>query len=287
MLRMSKIKVSFKYTLIQTIHFIFKRVLNKKLYRVILYLKDNTSLFQDQFRWLYFKNIFYLNLNLKDWIQNQIYFLGSYEEDELKVMEYYLKSGDNVLDIGANFGLYSFFSSYLVGENGLVISFEPFWLNSNSFIKNLEKNKSKNVNLVKKAVSDNCDGILLKYNDKESNLGMVSSYFENATTEFMVESITIDEYFLRNKLNALRYIKVDVEGGEYKSLLGMKNTLSTFKPILQIELDDEILKKTPYSKIDIYSFLQSIDYGLFTPRINNIKLKINSKNQFFRHNSFN
>ena len=50
---------------------------------------------------------------------------GSFSEPELDVLPFVVSSGDTVLDIGANYGLYSYHLSRTVGKTGRVFAFEP------------------------------------------------------------------------------------------------------------------------------------------------------------------
>lgn len=276
-----------KFYLVEILRFVFQKILLKKLYRSILYIRNHTDLFKNQSRCIHFKKKFYLNLSLQDWIQNRIFFLEYYEDYELKVVEHFLKPNDNFIDIGANFGLYSFYASQIVGKKGNVIAFEPYYLNIDLFNENLKKNKSTNIILVKKAVEASCGEITLKYDENENNLGMVSKYLENYSNQISVESVSIDDYFLAHKLDSIKFIKLDIEGGEFNALLGMKKTLLNFKPILQIEIDDEILNNSGNNRDSIYSILNQIGFEKFHPVLKdyNNKSNMNSKNQYFKHKS--
>ena len=46
-------------------------------------------------------------------------------EPEFNILKKILKKNENVIDIGANIGRYSFELSSIVGKNGTVYSFEP------------------------------------------------------------------------------------------------------------------------------------------------------------------
>jgi hypothetical protein len=61
-----------------------------------------------------------LELDIDDWIQQNLYFLSEYEEKEIRFLEHYLKEGDVFIDLGANIGLYSLVASRLVGRKGKV-----------------------------------------------------------------------------------------------------------------------------------------------------------------------
>jgi len=264
---------------------IFFRIPGTKLFYTRVYNLFKLPVFSFIKKTIVFKNKFKLILNLEDWIQNQIYFLGSYEKFELSILEKSLNKGDTFIDIGANFGLYSLHASSLVGDSGNVIAFEPYCKNYKAFEDNIILNDMKNVTLVKQAIGDCRGQVLLSYNQKDSNLGMVSIFKNEFTDQEIVISDSLDNYLKFNELNSISYIKLDIEGAEYSALLGMKNTLKKYKPIVQIEIDDHILAKTPYRSADIYKFMNDLNYELFIPellRISNIKRNKSSKNHFFR-----
>lgn len=231
-----------------------------------------------------FKKRVYFNLNLNDWIQRQMFFLDEYEDFELKAVEEILEKGDVCIDVGANFGLYSLWCASIVGEKGEVISIEPYEENYKELESNIRLNKLSNIRVVKKAVSDKEAPIKLYYNTEELNLGMVSSYNFNNNNPTTVDAIAIDKSFLIDQIKSLKFIKIDIEGGEYLALKGMINLLKKFKPIVQIEIDDEILKKTPFRRTDIFDFFKNIDYELYMPTLHNNKLvqPDYSKNHYFR-----
>src|SRR5919108_1157830 len=50
---------------------------------------------------------------------------GAWSEPEIELIPAAVHAGDWVLDVGANFGMYSYHLSRAVGTNGLVYAFEP------------------------------------------------------------------------------------------------------------------------------------------------------------------
>ena len=186
---------------------------------------------------------FYLNLRLDDWLQQQIYFLGSYENYELQVLKSKLNQGSIMIDIGANIGLYSFFSASIVGKAGKVISFEPYSLNFNIFKENLALNKFENIILNRFALADKNDVIELFYNSKELNLGMVSAFEKNFEEFETVNCTTLDYYLMDKNLTKIDFIKMDIEGGEYLALLGMNETIKNSDLLFKLKLMKILLRK--------------------------------------------
>src|SRR5687768_15967771 len=72
-----------------------------------------------------YRNTFIMRVQLDDWIPQQIYFLGSYEEKEIRFISKKLRTGDIFIDVGANIGVFTMVSSQIVGERGKVYAFEP------------------------------------------------------------------------------------------------------------------------------------------------------------------
>ncbi|OAQ42233.1 hypothetical protein A5893_03725 [Pedobacter psychrophilus] len=277
-----------KKNIINGLKILFQFSIFKKAFFFIKVLNKNTDLFNNQHQAYLFKNKIHFNLNLYDWIQCQLFFLNRYEDFELNVVEDILEKGDNCIDIGANFGLYSLCCAYIVGNNGKVISFEPYYENYKVLETNLKLNKFTNVQLVKLAVSDKNSILNLYYNGNIQNLGMVSSYNFDESAPIKVFTITIDEFLLINKIESLKFIKIDIEGGEYLALKGMINTLKELKPIIQIEIDDEILANTPYKSSDIHNFFKENNYELYMPQLKKQKKLLRlpySKNYYFKSRS--
>lgn len=66
-----------------------------------------------------------LEVGFRDWTEDSIYFLGTYEEFCTEVVKKHIKKGDVCLDVGANIGWYSTLFQRIVGATGAVHSFEP------------------------------------------------------------------------------------------------------------------------------------------------------------------
>jgi len=112
---------------------------------------------------IYYRENILLNVNLDDWIQQQVYFLGEYEKAETDYLYHVLKPGDTFIDIGANIGLFSLNASKIVGNSGKVYSFEAFKPNYIQFKKHIVQNKIQNIKAENKAVSNDSTPIEIRY----------------------------------------------------------------------------------------------------------------------------
>ena len=203
-------------------------------------------------------NGFKLQLKLDDWIQENIFFLGEYEKAELKVLATHLKPGEVFLDLGANLGVFTLHASKIVGKSGKVISFEPFSTNHNALGEHIKINNLLNVKIEKLAVGSESGSITLYLDESEENLGMVTAnYVENAVVE-KVEVVSIDSYLEAHPIHSVDFIKIDIEGFEYATLLGLENTLKKHQPKILIEILADIVMQGAEEKV--HEFLLKLGY---------------------------
>ena len=76
------------------------------------------------------------------------------KEPELRVIRYLVKTGDSIIDIGANVGVYTKILSELIGPDGHVYSIEPFPSTFEILCYNVRKLRLDNVEPINVAVSD-------------------------------------------------------------------------------------------------------------------------------------
>lgn len=148
---------------------------------------------------------------------------GIYEPLTTEFVKKEIKKGNVVVDIGANIGYYTLIFAKLVGEEGKVFAFEPDPTNFSLLKKNVETNGYKNVVLIQKAVLDKTGKGKLYLN--KYDMGAHTVYdTQNSYQSIDIETIRLDDYF-DNYYGKIDFIKIDIEGGEGKAILGMLNLL--------------------------------------------------------------
>lgn len=225
----------------------------------------------------------YFNLRIDDWIQTNLFFLGTYENAELTCFKKLIKDKTVFFDIGSNIGIYALNASLEMDSNSRIYAFEPFSSNIQSLQKNVENNQIENIQVVQKAVSDSKKTIDLFYNNAENNLGSVSAYNETCTEKETVSTITIDDFVVENHIHQVDFIKMDIEGAEYPALLGMKETISKFHPDFLIEIDPKLLSQTPYSVEQIEQYFFNFDYQKYNIEQDGSLTKATTKRNGFNY----
>jgi FkbM family methyltransferase len=134
-----------------------------------------------------------------------------------------LKPGMNVVDIGANQGLYALLFSQLVGESGTVIAFEPEPDMFDALENNILTNAIRNVQCHQLALGCESGEAMLSrslIHAGDNRLSLVHSKEVSITKP--VRLATLDEIVGELKID---FIKMDVQGWEGHVLRGMKQTL--------------------------------------------------------------
>lgn len=161
-------------------------------------------------------------------------------EPDLKVVRHLVGAGSHVIDIGANFGLYTKFLSELVDVTGRVYSIEPVALTYEILTSNLKRLKLRNVEPFNMAISDDDGTKSMEVplyasggeNFYEARIVKSSSAAPNRAVE--VPSRALDSLF--GHLRNIDFVKCDVEGHELACLRGARMILRKNKPAWLIEV---------------------------------------------------
>jgi FkbM family methyltransferase len=138
-----------------------------------------------------------------------------------------IQPGMRVVDIGGNIGFYSVLLSRFVGERGEVHVFEPDPVN----FKHLKSNTKglKNVVANNSAVAERSGTIRLFHSDKLNVDHQTYDIGENRHS-IEIACVRLDDYFHQNE--RVDFIKIDIQGYEYQTLLGMRETIRRSKPLV-------------------------------------------------------
>ncbi len=176
--------------------------------------------------------------NLNNYIDWNAYFFGAYEKPSLLLMKDILSKIKEpvVLDIGANIGHHSLFFSKFSKK---VFSFEPYELVRKSIEQKIKTNKIENITIFPFGLSDKDE--TLNYYEPNSHNNGTGSFINNFTlvnnskSSLKLQLYKGDTFIFNNKITKVDFIKIDVEGFERNVLLGLKQTLERFRPIVVIE----------------------------------------------------
>jgi FkbM family methyltransferase len=129
-----------------------------------------------------------------------------------------------VLDLGAHVGYYSRLFSGLVGPKGKVYAFEASPENQTMLRRNLDSPRYANVEVVPRAICDREGTVKLFVSPGHSNHSLIPG-FTAAETVLEIPSISVDAFVAQRGIQALDFVKMDIEGAETMALNGMRETI--------------------------------------------------------------
>jgi len=215
----------------------------------------------------------YIGLSLREY--------GEFSEIELSLMSKFIMKDDVVFDIGSNIGAFTVPFAKKVGELGQVYAFEPQKVIYDLLQDNVNKNKLKNVKIFNVGMGKKKEELELNEIDysKVGNFGGVSFKYDSSSftknikdKKYKVKIISLNEFMEIEKCN---FLKIDVELMELDILMGGKNFLEKFRPILWIE-------NHQFYPNEINKFLLENDYNAYWA----YSYIFNESNHFINDNNY-
>ena len=160
----------------------------------------------------------------------------------LKALAPYIKG--TVLDIGANIGTHTIFYARNAYK---VLAFEPNQVAYECLEHNLKL--FPNVTLHKVAVSNH--EAMIDIVPQGDNYGAVYTIPGNTVPTITIDSLNLD---------SCNYMKIDVEGDELAVLLGAKDTIAKYRPVMCIECNEHTLVRKGMTGDILVNHIHSLGY---------------------------
>ena len=185
-------------------------------------------------------------------------------EPEIKLIEEFVVSGTDSLDIGANQGIYS----YVISKYAKTVhTFEPNPVIFSFLNRNIYK-IINNIKLYNFGLSNKDGKTILRIPirnklAKEENyeeffeMGRATIHDKNEFNEFRTFEVNVKKLDNLQFENPISFIKIDVEGHEIEVIEGAIETINKNKPILLVEIEERHSKK---KVIDAIKFINTLGY---------------------------
>lgn len=201
---------------------------------------------------------------------------GAWYEPELELLPLAVRPGETAIDIGANYGLYAYHLSRVVGPNGRVYSFEPIPFTARTF-RHIQRalGFSGNVELVAKGCGEKAGEV--SFTVPVMSTGAISAglvhmgrnderpgkekHVNYDTRQVTCEVVTIDDYLVGAENVSL--VKCDIEGADLYAMRGAKRTLERHKPTVIIEITPWYLEGFGLEVNDVTGFFDELGYECF------------------------
>ncbi|MBF2075665.1 MAG: FkbM family methyltransferase [Synechococcales cyanobacterium C42_A2020_086] len=213
-----------------------------------------------QFKMYYFRG--------KDQIVNRVICKGinAYETPLPLILSHCVHTfPGTVIDIGGNSGFFSLLA--VAARASQVITFEPFPPILELLRCNIELNQfDAHVRLEPVAISDS-NGVKDLYipfdtHDLiETSASVELSFRDHFSHTLSIQTQTLDSYLTQHPIEAISFIKIDIEGHEPAALVGASQTIQQHRPLLAVEIVKatnvafftDFLRRNHYREVVVFS----------------------------------
>lgn len=117
---------------------------------------------------------------------------GDWFEDEIKFLRHLLVPGENVIDVGANYGLFSLSAAREVGPTGRIYSFEPASSTAEFLEESVCLNRFTQITVDRSGLSDRIGFARLSLNENPE-LNQIVRHADDSITSEEIGLTTLDE----------------------------------------------------------------------------------------------
>ena len=188
---------------------------------------------------------------------------------DYSVLKLFLKSGDFAIDLGAHIGDTTLSMGLCAGKEGAVLALEP----NPATYKILEANSKLNQDItniipVNAAAMDRDGHYVFQYNDPSLMNGGYqkgisrfthASFFNVDVIGVNLSQLLMKDY--KEKLNNLKFIKTDLEGGDFTAFLTIKEIIKKYMPVIQSEINGVMSSSTRNNYVQK---LKDLNYEVFS-----------------------
>lgn len=163
---------------------------------------------------------------------------GSYEPEVTSVFRHILRPGMGVVDIGANIGHFALLSASIVGPDGYVLAVEPNPRNARLLEASRRANNFAWMELAQVAAGPGTG--MLALHTAHSN-GTTSDPGDDTASLLAAETVACLRVDALLPPRRIDLVKVDVEGAEYKALLGCQTMIRRDRPFIVSEFSPDLM----------------------------------------------
>ncbi|MFS8832478.1 FkbM family methyltransferase [Synechococcus sp. R55.6] len=189
---------------------------------------------------------------------------GEWFESEISFCKHFLRPGMNVIDVGANVGVYTFLAAHRVGPTGSVIAIEPTASCLQCMRKTISASSLEDVVFLIEAAAGDHEGTVQLQEERASvfnSIGDSKQRPEQVSNDGkVVNLITLNSVWRSRGEPQIDLIKIDAEGAEEQVVSGGLELLAAGHPIIIFE-NKHVSKVTGTATAKI---LEPLGYEFYT-----------------------
>jgi FkbM family methyltransferase len=188
-----------------------------------------------------------------------------YEDIVLGLYAALLRPGDVAVDVGAHDGHHTFPMSSIVGPSGHVFAIEAIDDVYVKLLKYAARNNRYNITAMNIAASDGeGEAAFTHYRKIPGYSGLLPSKLPHSAEELGEATVTVQRAPLDLVIprdRRVRFIKLDIEGGEYHAMLGARALITEHRPVMAFENGlERAAAQYGYTREDFFGFFNTLGY---------------------------
>ncbi|HEY5306158.1 MAG TPA: FkbM family methyltransferase [Pseudolabrys sp.] len=212
-------------------------------------------------------------LNPQDAVVSGALALGVFERQELKLVSNVFHEGMNVVDVGANVGVYTAIAMHRIKKRGRIIAFEPHPESRDYLMQTVAENfdllpadERPEVDILDMAASaSDGEAKLFCNSENKGDNRLYSSELTPEATALSIRARRIDSVLREHKMTAIDFLKVDVQGYEFEVIQGAREILrnSADVVILSEFWPDGIQRASHCDSHEYLTFLADLGFHIY------------------------
>jgi FkbM family methyltransferase len=206
-------------------------------------------------------------IDLHSHILKRVLMEKQFEPEIVEIAGRYVDSTKDVLDIGANVGLFTVLFAKTICESSRVLAVEPTTQALKYLRGNIERNGcSQSVVVFEGVAADTQGDFQIHVIPGLSEYTSVGQLVHHSVQKMPAEKIVVQGDTVDKLVDAFNlrpgFVKIDVEGAEYLVLRGAMQTLKEFQPVIFAELSEKMLASCGATPEMVISLLQHSGYRI-------------------------
>jgi len=179
-----------------------------------------------------------------------VYIYGDKYEPEFEHLDRFLGDTGVYIEVGANTGKYSIKAAKHYANDGVVIAIEPNPEVLAILHRSVRANGLTNLRLLNFCIGDRkSSGLMWMNNRMPVMFSLVKN--DDEAEAFSTLTLTLDELVSWEGLDRLDFLKICAEGAEGQVLAGARETITKYRPVIQIE---DLQVDAPIEQLDYTCF---------------------------------
>jgi len=168
---------------------------------------------------------------------------GDHEPWVQEMLQQHLVLGACFYDVGAHTGFFSLIAARVVGESGLVVAIEADPQNAQLLRANASRNHIVQVSVIQAAAWSSCGELTFQQASVASNRteGHVVQGKTPTDNSIIITAVSLDDLLFKQHLRPPKFVKMDIEGGEWEALQGANRMLARLRPDILCEVHDSAM----------------------------------------------